>query len=341
MSDKTDAAFVSVIVPLYKSKRYVRETLESVQAQTHSNFEVIVVDDGSPDDSADIVESMGDERFRIFRRQNQGACRARNFAIDQARGEFIALIDHDDLWLPQKLEKHLEHLYRRPSVGLSYGPSEIIDEHGQKIGAYQIGQLTNITPRLMLCRDPIGNGSTPLIRKQLMDEARFEVERDGRMESVYFNDECLNWEDVELWLRMLIKTKWEMEGIPECLTLYRITSGSITDHPEKKQEAFEKGIVLVARYCPELIKRHGPAARAYHLRFLARRMAMSRKPKKAVAYAHRAVRAWPGILWEEPLRTGVTIAAAYLQNLLPESLYSKVESIAMRLNARCQARKVR
>ncbi len=331
---------VSIILPLYKSADYVLETIASVQAQTWTDWELIVVDDGSPDDSADKVEALGDPRIRIFRRRNQGSCRARNFGIEQAEGGYIAFIDHDDLWRPEKLQRHLDHLARRPRVGLSYGPSELIDAQGAPLGAYQVGALTGVTPRLMLCRDPIGNGSTPLIRVELMRAVRFEVERDGQPEAVYFDDEAVGWEDVELWVRMLVKTDWEMEGIPDCLTLYRVTPGGITDHPEKKQQAFERGLAVVARYAPELVREHGPAARAYHLRFLARRMVMSRQPQQAIGYAHRAVLAWPGIVKEEPARTGITLAAAWLQRLLPGPIYSLAESLGMKQNARQQAKKV-
>jgi len=336
MNEKTQAALVSIILPLYKSKKYVRQTLESVQDQTHSNFEVVVVDDGSPDDSADLVESMQDRRFRIFRRPNTGSCRARNFGIEQARGDFIAFIDHDDLWLPEKLEKHLEHLERSPEVGLSYGPSKLIDENGDSIGFYQTGQLTDVTPRLVLCRNPIGNGSTPLIRRQMMNEVRYEAERGGKVEAFYFNDECVNWEDIELWIRMLVLTNWGMEGIPDCLTLYRITPGGITDKPEQKQEAFENGMTIVSRYAPDLIKEHGPAGRAYHLRYLARRMILSRESRKSIAYAHRALGAWPKILVEDPSRTVVTLLVAYLQLVLPGSIYQALETFAFKRKAKRQ-----
>lgn len=340
-ADASDSpALVSIVLPLYKSKRHVVQTLASVLAQTHPHLELLVVDDGSRDDSADLVESLGDPRIKVFRRHNQGACRSRNYGIEMAKGDFVAFIDHDDLWLPHKLERHLQHLAQRPTVGLSYGPSELIDERGERLGAYQVGALTGVTPRLMLCRNPIGNGSAPLIRTELMRAVRFAVERDGKSEAAYFDDECAGWEDVELWIRMLVKTGWEMEGIPDCLTLYRITPGGITDHPVQKQEAFERGLRIVAGYAPDLVREHGPAARAYHLRFLARRMLMSRDPHRAVAYAHRALRAWPGLMREEPTRTAVTLVAAYLQLLLPTRLYTAAESIAFRRNAKQQARKI-
>lgn len=103
MSDKSS---VSVIIPCYNGAPYLRETLESALAQTHTPLEVIVVDDGSTDDSAAIAESFGPP-VRVIRQENQGESVARNRGIDEARGEWIALLDADDLWKPRKLELQL------------------------------------------------------------------------------------------------------------------------------------------------------------------------------------------------------------------------------------------
>ena len=137
---------VSVITPLYNSERFIRDALQSVLDQTHTNVELLVIDDGSPDHSADLVESIGDPRIQVFRQSNTGPCRARNSGIARAKGDFIGFIDHDDYWAPDKLEKHIAHLERSPSVGISYGPSAFMDENGDRLGLYQVPQLTGVTP---------------------------------------------------------------------------------------------------------------------------------------------------------------------------------------------------
>ncbi len=320
---------VSVVTPLYNAERFVGATIRSVLDQTHEHFELLVVDDGSTDRSAEVCESFRDERIRVFRQENRGSCRSRNRAIALARGEFVAFLDHDDLWCPQKLERHLEHLERSPRVGVSFCPSVIIDERGQRIGLFQVPQLDSVDARLLLCRNPIGNGSVPVIRREALEAIRFDAVRDGRSEPMYFDDECMGWEDVECWLRIAITTDWRFEGIAECLTLYRLSPNSFSGDPEHKQQCFERGLRKIAAYAEELVEQHAPAARAYHLRYLARRQIMARESKRAVRLLHRALRSWPRIVLEEPRRTLATMVAAYSQRLLPRALYDVFESRAI------------
>jgi len=320
---------VSIILPLYKSKRYIRETIDSVLAQTHPGWELVVVDDGSPDDSADMVRAYGDPRIIVHTRKNTGPSRSRNFGIARATGDFIGFIDHDDIWLPQKLERHLAHLNRRPEVGVSYGPSEFIDVNGDPLGLFQVPKLTGIDAREILCRNPVGNGSVPIIRREVLEAVKFELERDAKPEVMYFDDDAARWEDVELWLRVATTTDWQFEGIPDCLTQYRIVPDSIAGTPDTKQAAFENGIERVRRYAPELIEQHGAAGRAYHLRFLARRLIEAGNGRGAVSYMHRALKSYPGMLREDTRRTLISLAGAYALLLLPKPVYRRLREAAV------------
>jgi len=114
---------VSVIIPAYNAARFIRRTLVSVLAQTHPDLDVIVVDDGSVDETVSIVEAIArdDPRVRLFRQKNSGVSAARNAALSVARGAYIAPLDADDLWHPAKLEKQLAVFANRPAnVGLVY-----------------------------------------------------------------------------------------------------------------------------------------------------------------------------------------------------------------------------
>lgn len=329
---------VSIILPLYKSKRYVCETVESVLAQTHRDWELVVVDDGSPDDSGDVVRSYADSRITVYTRDNSGPCRSRNFGISKATGKFIGFIDHDDIWHPEKLEKHLAHLNRSPQVGVSYGPSELIGVDGSSLGIFQTPKLKHIDAREILCRNPVGNGSVPIIRRQLLEAVKFRVNRDGNEEWMYFDDEVAGWEDVELWLRMATTTEWKFEGIPECLSKYRIVPDSIAGSPEAKQAAFERGVERVRSYAPVLIDKHLRAARAYHLRFLARRLIEAGDGRGAVAYVNRSIGAWPRILLEDTRRTIVSVGGAYALLLLPKFVYGAAKDAVVSLEAKRQMR---
>ena len=95
---------VSVVIPTYNSSAMVEQAIQSVLAQTYRDFEIIVIDDGSTDGTKDVVRRFG-ERVRYFNQENQGVSAARNFGIHQSLGEYIAFLDSDDLWLPEKLAK--------------------------------------------------------------------------------------------------------------------------------------------------------------------------------------------------------------------------------------------
>ncbi len=332
---------VSIITPLYRSESFILETLQTILEQTYEDFEIIIVDDGSPDNSAEICSRIGDPRIRIFRRKNSGPCRSRNFGISQGRGEFIAFLDHDDHWLPEKLEKHVRHLNENPDVGYSFGPSQFMDADGNPLNLFQVPKLHDITPRDVICRNPAGNGSVPVIRRVLLDAVSFTAERDGEQEVMFFDDEAAGWEDTELWFRMIYQTDWKLEGISDCLTLYRLTPGGITSDAEKKQAAFERGLERARRYAPEFIRRNEAAARAYHLRTLARRMIQSHDAVGAVRYVNRTLRSYPGILLDDFRRTVVTLGAAYLQRCLPKALYRRIESAGLGLIGRSQTHSIK
>lgn len=332
---------VSIIVPLYKSEALILETLQSVLAQTYTAFELLVIDDDSPDRSAEVVRQVGDPRIRLLSpRKHGGACRARNFGISQARGELVAFIDHDDKWLPGKLEKHVEHLSRSPEVGVSYGPSAFIDGAGKRLGLYQVPKLRGVGARDILCRNPLGNGSVPLLRRAVIEAVKFRAERDGRLEDMYFDDEAEGWEDVELWFRIAFKTDWRFEGIGQCLTLYRLAPSGISGDAEKKHAGFERGLERARRYAPHFIAEHEVAARAYHLRYLARRLVVARDGGAAVRFAHRALTSYPSLLAEDTARTIATLAAAYALRALPSTLYERVEALGKRTLGKHQQQSV-
>ena len=125
---------VSVVIPLYQTQDYIGAALSSVLAQTFTDFEVIVVDDGSRDGGPEIVRSRADPRVRVITQENRGLAGARNTGIRQAHGDLIALLDADDLWDPRKIELHVAQLDADPALDVSFSASRLIDEHGHDIG---------------------------------------------------------------------------------------------------------------------------------------------------------------------------------------------------------------
>ena len=124
-------ALVSVVLPVYNGQAFVGRTLDSALAQSYQPIEIVVVDDGSTDETADIIEgaAAANSNIRFFRRQNHGIAATRNFGISQAKGKLIAPLDHDDLWHPQKIARQVEMMQASsPAVGLVYCWSVEIDE---------------------------------------------------------------------------------------------------------------------------------------------------------------------------------------------------------------------
>lgn len=131
---------VSVIVPAYNRAHLIGQTIESALAQTHTRIEVIVVDDGSSDGTHEVVERFGDP-VRCVRQPNAGVAAARNRGFTEARGEFIALLDSDDIWLPWKLEAQVAILRTRPDVGMVWTDMSAIDADGNVIHERYIREM--------------------------------------------------------------------------------------------------------------------------------------------------------------------------------------------------------
>ncbi|KAB8317807.1 glycosyltransferase family 2 protein [Tolypothrix campylonemoides VB511288] len=334
---------ISVIIPVYKVEKYIAATVESVLAQTYKNFELLIIDDGSPDKSIEICQQFTDNRIRIIRQENRGVAAARNTGIRNAQGEYLAFLDADDLWTPEKLAKHIEHLENSPAVGVSFCRSAFIDELGEPLGIYQITKLKGITPLDLLCRTPIGNGSVPVIRRETLEDIAFQDNLYGVVENFYFDDDrqLHPSEDVECWLRIAMKTKWLIEGIAEPLTLYRVNSQGFSAQLMKKLKSWERMLEKAHAYVPsESMAELEKIAMAYQLRHLARRAVTLKDGTTAIQFTHRALSTYWRILLEEPRRTLITLAAAYFLWLMPRSLYHQIESIALKIVGAAQRRRI-
>lgn len=130
---------VSIIMPSWNTGKFIGESIQSVLNQTYKNWELIIVDDCSTDNTDEIVASFNDERIRYFRNEkNSGAALTRNRAIREARGEWIAFLDSDDLWMPQKLEYQIKFMQKNDLV-FSYHEYEKIDEESKPLNIYVSG----------------------------------------------------------------------------------------------------------------------------------------------------------------------------------------------------------
>lgn len=333
---------VSVIIPVYGAEKFIAATVQSVLDQTFKDFELLLIDDGSPDRSIEICQQFTDPRIRIIRQPNRGVSAARNNGIRQAQGKYLAFLDADDLWTSDKLAKQVQQLDDSPEVGVSFTYSAFIDDDGNPLGIYQTSQYQDITPGYILCRNPVGNGSTPLIRREALEAIKFQDNLYGTVEDFYFDDDrkLHPSEDVECWFRLAVKSPYKQEGIPEPLTLYRVNSGGFSAKLIKKLESYERLIEKTRIYAPEVLEQWGNPALAYQLRYLARRAVTLRDSDMAIQLIHRALQTHWQLLLEEPRRTSITLAAAYLLRLLPQSFYRQAEAMALKVTGENQKRQI-
>ncbi len=331
---------ISVVMPVYNVAEFVAVAIRSVLDQTMADFEMIIVDDCSPDNSIEICESFQDPRIRIVRhQQNRGLAGARNTGIHAARAPLIAFLDSDDFWHPEKLDKHLQHLNQRASVGISFSRSAFVDRWGMPLRCYQMPLLSGITPDHLFCRNPVGNGSAPVVRREVFDAIGYQAEFRGEPEIRYFDSELRRSEDIECWLRISLQTNWSIEGIPEPLTFYRLNEGGLSSNLHKQLESWEEVVEKTCRYSPQFVERHYRTARAYQLRYLSRQAIRLGDGETAMRFLQRAFAADKRMLTQEPARTLCTAGAAFLLRLLPRG-YRLIEWQALQIIGLLQKRRI-
>lgn len=215
---------VSVIVPTHNRCQFIGETVDSVLAQTYPNLEIIVVDDGSTDGTGDLVKKRfhGDPRFRYIHQTNQERSVARNTGIKEAKGDFVAFLDSDDLWLATKLEKQMELFRKFSRLAMVHCDFANVDSKGSLINNRTLRPAMpgvregRIFPHI-LYRNVVGS-PTPVIRRSALLAAGLFSE-DRRL---------IRWEDWDLWIRASYGN--EVGYVAEQLAFHRLHSGN-TEQP--------------------------------------------------------------------------------------------------------------
>ena len=203
--------FVSIIMPLYNCEEYIQDSIESIQQQTYRNWELIIVDDASTDKSVDMVNQVMKEESRICftgLNVNSGVANARNIAIQKAKGKYIAFLDSDDLWLPNKLVKQIE-IMEMENILFSYGSYLLIDEKGNSRGIFKA--KNKVSYEDMLKTSEIGTLTM--------------IYNSDKLGKHYFQE--IGHEDYVMKLQ-LIKEIGFAKGIVEPLAKYRVTSNSLS-----------------------------------------------------------------------------------------------------------------
>lgn len=248
---------VSVIIPTYNSVKYLPEAARSVLAQTYEDYEIIIVDDGSTDDTRAVVKELSEKnsgKIRYIHQENRGLACARNTGIRNSRGELIALLDADDQWLPEKLAHSVRAIELDKAIGLVHTNLTRVTKNGDPICTpkknkkYVSGK--NIFKHLFLRRGHIACSSV-IFRKECCDKVGLFDEQLTR----------IGCEDRELWLR--VAQHYEIYFIDEVLILYRVHDTNFS-HDRKKM--FEARSYVINKFCStgKYQRLRGPAfARVY------------------------------------------------------------------------------
>jgi len=305
----------SVVIPAYNASPYIQDCVSSVLAQTDPDFEVLVVDDGSTDDTAAQVKAVTDPRIRLIQRPNGGLAAARNTGIQAAQGELVAFLDADDRWCPEKLAAHRQALDRHPEASVSYDWAAFIDAQGQRTGLCMAQSQIQLTHEALLLKNYLGNGSTAVVRRAVLEQVGG------------FNENLKRLVDHELWVRLTYGGH-HIQLIPAVLTEYRTHAQSFTADTERMLQGVGVFLDTVATYAPGSVQRLTPLAWAFTHRWMARAAFVAGDYNRARDHARQALKASPQVLWRDP-RGPITFAAIALQTITPGPLFHQLLRLGM------------
>jgi glycosyltransferase involved in cell wall biosynthesis len=296
---------VSVHIPCYNSEKYISEAIKSVLGQTFADFELIIINDGSGDGTEKIIKGFDDSRIRYFYQDNKGLAATRNKALSVSAGEYITFLDHDDTWLPYKLEKQVALLDAAPGAALAYSNFYRFFPDGKMIPAFKGKQPTGKIFEISLYRYIVGL-CTVMVRKSVMDEL-----------NILFDEKLTIFEDYDVFMRILYRH--EAVYTVEPLAVYRIHDTRSTmlfknsyanefEYTRKKLERLDP--LFVSRYDKALGYLNGNIG---HIRAKVAMDSHDRDNARKYLYPH---------IW-----SGVKFFLLYLLTFFPLPVWNKVHDI--------------
>jgi len=297
----SDHPIVSVITSVYNVAPYIRDSVLSALQQTYTSLELIVIDDGSTDGTVDCIRDITDPRLRVLKRPHRGQPAAMNDGLAEARGDYIALLDGDDVWLPQKLERQLAFHVDHRGVDMTYCGSREMDTEG-RVGGLLPTRNRRVTFRDLLIENPVHNGSVALVRRAIVDEL------EG------FDNDLVACHDLDLWLRLAWLREGNIVGMSEPLTLYRRRPNQTSSDASRMGKGWRQCIAKAALVAPDEVS-DTQAAREVNLnRYFAYIAYQGRHFWASFGYLARALAASPISFVGD--RRNFLLAAACLSGVL-------------------------
>jgi glycosyltransferase involved in cell wall biosynthesis len=212
-----------VVVPTYNAAGTLLDTIGSVLRQTFRDFELIVIDDGSTDDTRRVAQAVRDPRVAVFTYPNGGLAAARNRGIDRSRGQFVSFIDADDLWTPDKLARQLEALRRHPEAALAYSWTAFIDRQGRFLFAKEPSRCEGDVHAELLRSCFVASGSNIMVRRSCIDVVGG------------FDTALAAAQDWDFCLRVATRSRFVV--VPRYQILYRVWEGAMSANAERCEQA--------------------------------------------------------------------------------------------------------
>lgn len=283
-----ESPLVSIVIPTYNREDLVAQAIDSALAQTHPRCEVVVVDDGSKDRTAEVLARYAG-RIVAIRQENKGLAGARNTGIRESRGELVGFLDSDDLWEPRLVEAALEIFAAHPEVGAVFLAEREIDVAGNIRGKVHTKRTPGrfFTPEGMIGRDTgVGSGRPPIARRSLLERGMFD-------------EGFRNFADCEMWIRHVFDAP--MAILEEPLVLRRVHPGNVSADIARDAELWLRILDDVERKHPEFAAAHDALMRRtrgkQHLRIGREYLARCRSDASLLPEARRrlreAIRLWP------------------------------------------------
>ena len=309
---------VSVVIPAYNVAHYLPTALDSLLAQSLVNFEALIVDDGSTDDTAAVAQEYvtRDRRFQLLQKPNGGLSSARNHGMAAARSDYIALLDADDAYHPEKLRSHVERLDSNPEISVVYSASKIIRNDGQRTWMQLSGKPLYSDPLLsLLCKNFIGNGSNGIFRQSLLAQI-------GN-----FDESLRSCEDIDFWLRIASLDSSQFYREPRPLTYYRVRPSGLSFNLPQMEETCNRVLDAALARSPQRNAPFMPTAFAYMYRYLARMALTSGDLSQAEVYISQA---WDSdaAIFRRDLRSLSTLVAIRLAPISRRLIASTLGSSA-------------
>ncbi len=313
------------MIPAYNAEATILDTIASIRAQTHTDLEIIVIDDGSTDGTRQRVATIADDRLALHSYRNAGLATARNRGMQRARGAFVSFIDADDLWTPDKLACQLAALERHPEAGLAYSWTVFVDRDGRFLFAKERLRFEGDVRVPLLRECFIASGSNVLLRRRCIDAVG------------PFDPALRAAEDWDYWLRVAVD--WAFVVVPRYQVLYRVSGASMTADAAAVEQACLVVLERALEAAPVAIRQRRNeyvASIKHYVAFLQLTRA-TRPDNRAIAGRKllEAVCLDPAIVLRR--KTATLLCAWFLLRALPRRLGPAVMTALLRLHGRAMA----